>query len=222
MMRRREIPHAVLFALVIAGFFALAVVPLHAQADSGRGRGAVVIETDPLAIILGGGSVHGGYSFPSRRISLGISAVAGLNLPAFVINADERNAGVPWQAKINQGAGLWVHYHLSPEANHWFAGLQLFTQELNLSRDDFPGEIDRTNLAMVALQFGYRWSPFHRSESFLNRLYIRPWVGAGYQWKIRGTFEPGEVTYSTAIAGAEYHVAGFMPFASVHIGFKLF
>jgi hypothetical protein len=101
MMRRREIPHAVLFALVIAGFFALAVVPLHAQADSGRGRGAVVIETDPLAIILGGGSVHGGYSFPSRRISLGISAVAGLNLPAFVINADKRNAGVPWQAKIN-------------------------------------------------------------------------------------------------------------------------
>jgi hypothetical protein len=75
---------------------------------------------------------------------------------------------------------------------------------------------------MVALQFGYRWSPFHRSESLLNRLYIRPWVGAGYQWKIRGTFEPGEVTYSTIIAGDEYHIAGFMPFASVHIGFKLF
>jgi len=172
-------------------------------------------EVDPIPYLLGGVGGHFGWiPKKSEHFAFGIGFISGPEFPDAIINMDSKNKNQGWHLKINQGMGLWTQYYFKEKNQGWFAGLQLFTQEMELSNDDFPGETNRTNVLMIALQVGYVWYPLKKA-----RLYIRPWAGFGYQDIVKGTLEPGKVTPDMVIGNKEYNLNKFMPFATFHIGY---
>lgn len=173
-----------------------------------------IVEIDPLPFAMGGVGGHFGWSpKKSAHFSFGLSMIAGPEYPDFFININDKNRDQGWGVKINQGMGLWSHYYFREKNEGWFAGLQLFTQEMELSNENFPGETDKTNTVMVAAQGGYMWYPFPKTN-----LYLRPWAGFGYQDVVSGSFEPDEVDPDLELGDRTFHLNKFMPFATFHIG----
>jgi hypothetical protein len=192
----------------------LPFAPLRAM-DVEVSRTRILVETDPIPYALGGVNLHLGVSPSSwKRLEMGLSVIYGLDIPRFVVEMNAANEGKGFDAEINQGAGIWTNYRLSEGLEGWFVGLQLFTQELAVTRPGRTDEINRTNLGMVSARLGYRWIPGIRDRGF----YIAPWAGGGYQFIIPATFEPGSVTPETTVGGEEYRLSRWMPFVTVHIG----
>ena len=108
-----------------------------------------------------------------------------------------------------------AHYYFKERNKGWFTGLQLFTQEIKLTNENFPGESDRTNISFLALQGGYVWYPFKKKNFFL-----RPWAGFAYQWVSTTTFEPEEVDPDLDIGTETYDLKSIQAFATFHIGYR--
>lgn len=195
--------------------FFLVVGNIFAQESTNESTN-VTIEVDPIPIALGGFSAHFGLAHKkSKHMVYGISLAYGIKMPDAIINLNNKNKDQGWNVRINQGMGLWMNYHFKEPLNGWFAGLQVFTQELELQNDDFPGESDRTNTLNTTLQFGYIWYPFKNTG-----LFLRPWAGLGYQTVIDGSFEPEKVDADLDIGDKTYDLNPWMPFATVHIGYS--
>ncbi len=201
---------AAIFSLLI-----ILTVSVYSQ-DKEPQRSRFYIETDPLPLFLGGVSGHFGWSpakLPSFTFGLGLAG--GIEYPDAFINMTEENRDQGWEVRINQGMGIWAHYHFSDDRNGWFAGIQLFTQEMRLKNADFPGETDDTNTVMMSLQGGYLWYPFSKAG-----FYLRPWGGFGFQSTVSGSFEPDRVDPDLIVGDKGFVLARFMPFATVHIGYS--
>lgn len=178
-------------------------------------RHILMLEVDPLPYAMGGVGGHIGWQpRKSAHFAGGLSLIAGAQLPGGMVKFQSRDSGEGWHMRINQGMGLWGHYYFTKRAEGWFVGLQMFTQETELSHDGIPGETNRTNQVLIAAQAGYAWYPFPK----LN-FYLRPWAGVGYQKAISGTFEPGEVTPDMSIGDQTYKLRRILPFATLHIGY---
>lgn len=187
-----------------------------AKSNAQDKKAIFLVETDPLTFVAGGVGAHFGWTpKKSNHFGFGLAIVAGLEYPDAFVNLNKNNKDMGWHVKINQGMGLWTHYYFNQKNKGWFTGLQLFTQEMALTNDDFPGETDRTNLVLIALQAGYVWYPFKKEH-----LYLRPWAGLGYQTTISPTFEPGNVDPDLEVGDKEYELTPVMPFATVHVGYK--
>lgn len=183
--------------------------------DSSKNRFAV--EVDPIVPI----ALHGlGGHFMwqpvwAKRWVLGVAIIARGTMPDFIMNLDSKNKNQGWHYKINQGAGVEAEYYWRESNNKWFTGIQLFTQEINLTNDYEPQIAEhRTNLGMAVLTAGYKWYPF-RHLGF----YLKPWAGVGYTGVIHGAFSP-KVIPNTLVGGHEYHIQKLTPFATVHIGYR--
>jgi hypothetical protein len=188
---------------------------MKAQETEFEKRWMYSFEIDPLPYIMGGVGGHIGFTpKKSDHVSFGLSFISNMNYPDALINISDKNKDMGWHMKINQGMGIWTHYYFKEANEGWFAGLQLFTQEAQLENDDYPNEINRTNLVMAAFQAGYHIYPFKNIS-----LYLRPWAGFGYQTAISATFEPDAVTKDMIIGEKEYDLNNFMPFATIHIGY---
>lgn len=175
-----------------------------------------LIEVDPLPYLLGGMGGHFGWTPKNNKhLAYGVGLVVGPEFPDAMHNMNANNRDQGWNLKVNQGAGLWAHYYFKRTNKGWFTGLQVFTQEMELSNDNFPGQSDRTNVLMLAIPTGYVWYPI---EHF--NLYLRPWAGFGFQKVIKSTFEPGKVTPEMNVGNKEYHLPPFVPFATFHIGYS--
>lgn len=165
------------------------------------------IEVDPLPYILEGYGGHIGWApKKSEHFAFGVGFVANPKLPDAYLNLSSKNKNMGWHGKVNQGIGLWVHYYLNERNQKWFVGLQLFTQEIELSNDNFPGETNQTNVGMAVLQAGYLWRPFKK-----NGLFLRPWAGLAYQ----GVLDK----QSMSIGDKEFYLSPVIPFAAIHIGY---
>lgn len=174
-----------------------------------------IVELDPLPYILGGGGGHLGWTpLSSKHFTFGLGFVIGPEFPEPFVEMDKRNKDEGWSLKVNQGAGVWVQYYLREPNEGWFTGLQVFTQEMELQKDEYPDQSDRTNVLMGAVQAGYVWYPLNKVN-----LYLRPWAGFGIQKTIKATFDPDEVDPEMRIEDREYYLASFLPFATFHIGY---
>lgn len=179
-------------------------------------RNEFLIEVDPIPFILGGAGGHFSWSPRSaEHFIFGVSFLAQADLPNAFVNLNDINKNKGWQVKINQGLGFYSQYYFDKNGNSWFAGMQLFTQEMELKNDQFPGESDRTNLILLAFQAGYHWYPFKKTNIF-----IKPWVGIGYQNVISGTFDTDNVDPDLDVGTLEYELPPIMPFATVHFGYR--
>jgi hypothetical protein len=191
----------------------IGILDLHAQE---KDKHEFLIEADPLPFIMGGVAAHFGWSpKKSEHLTIGLAFVAQIKYPDAFIELDARNKDMGWGVKINQGMGLWSQYYFRKKNDGWFAGLQLFTQEMELTNENFAGETDRTNTVLIALQGGYLWYPFSR-----QKFYLKPWAGIGYQSVISGTIEPDKVDPDLNVGNLEYHLTPLMPFATVHLGYR--
>jgi hypothetical protein len=173
-----------------------------------------MVETDPIPFALKGFDVHFGF-MPSKseHFSFGLSIMAGLEYPDQILEINEKNKGQGWSLKVNQGMGLWANYYFNKKHEGWYAGLQLFTQELKLTNSNFPNQTDLTNTVLVSTQVGYVWFPFK------NYFYLKPWAGIGYHTPVDGTFEPDKVDPEMEIGNQKFYLDKFMPFATVHLGY---
>lgn len=127
---------------------------------------------------------------------------------------NKKSKGQGWNLKVNQGLGIWTQYYFKSKNGGWFTGLQLFSQKFKLGNDNYPGQYDRTNIVMLALQLGYIWYPVKK----LN-LYLRPWAGFGLQKARDGIFKPEKVNSEMTIGSKEYHMDPIQPFVTFHIGY---
>ena len=117
------------------------------------------IEIDPIVpLVLHGYGAH--YMFApdeSKHFVFGATIIAAATMPSFVINTDPVNKNEGWHVRINQGFGLEGEYHFVNTTKGPFVGIQLFTQEINITNDNEPSvEKHRTNTGMSGLLAGYK------------------------------------------------------------------
>lgn len=201
-----------IFYVTVLIFF-LVVPPLKGQMED---KHEWLVEVDPLPFLMGGQGGHIGWSpKSSQNFTFGLAMVSGMEIPNAIVNLEEKNKDQEWSVRINQGLGVWSHYYFQERNKGWFTGLQVFTQEMELTNQDYPGESDRTNTILIALQGGYVWYPFQKAG-----FYLRPWAGLGHQSTINGSFKPEEVDPEMVIGDREYFLPSLMPFATIHFGYK--
>lgn len=202
--------------LVLVLILGITIGHATAQEVKQKGTNEFMVEIDPIPIIMGGFGGHFGWSpKKSEHFTFGLSFIAQATYPKAFIDLYDQNKEMGWGVKINQGMGLWTHYYFDQRNQGWFVGLQLFTQEMEITNENFPEETDRTNTILIAAQGGYLWYPFKK-----KKLYLRPWAGLGYQSVVSGSFDPDSVDPDLEVGDLEYYLAPVMPFATVHFGYR--
>ncbi len=174
-------------------------------------------EIDPIVpIVLNGIGGHLWWKPKgSKHFVYGLAIVALGTYPKAIINANSKNKNQGWHYKINQGLGIEGEYYFKKANQNWFVGVQLFTNEINLTNDNVPEvKKHRTNMGMVVINAGYKWYPFKKEHFFL-----KPWAGLGYTGIMKGAFS-SEVIHNTTVGNYTYDIQKFTPFATVHIGYR--
>ena len=175
------------------------------------------VEVDPIVpLVLRGVGGHLMWQpKKSKHFVYGFAIVALGKMPDFMINMNNKNKGKGWKYKINQGFGIEGEYYYKRVGKGLFTGLQLFTQEINLTNSNVPSVTEhRTNVGMAVITTGYRWRLF-RNKHF----YLKPWAGVGYTGIIKGAFS-SKLIPNTRVGSYEYDIQKFTPFATMHIGYK--
>lgn len=221
----------VLYTIVLIIFLITSTLPfVLAQDNSVNGRKDVAateeaplqakqqftVEIDPLVFFLGGIGGHFGWTPKNNKhFTYGVGFVAGPEFPEAFNNMNSKNKGQGWNIKVNQGASIWIHYYFKQPNKGWFSGLQLITQEVKLTNDDYPGQSDLTNTLLLNLSAGYVFYPIKKIN-----LFLRPWAGIALQKTIKTSFEPDMVNPEMVIGDKEYDLSGILPFATVHLGYR--
>ncbi len=205
--------------LVIITIVIMLITSFHSQAQTVTiiRKSSFSFEIDPIVPIALQG-IGGHFIWQpkqSKHFVYGLAIIVKASMPEFIMNLDAKNKNQGWHYKINQGMGVEAEYYYSKPNQKWFSGIQLFTQEINLTNNNEP-QINqhRTNIGMVVLTSGYKWYPFEKIG-----LYLKPWAGIGYTGIIQEAFSD-KVIPNTIVGSHEYHIQPFTPFATVHIGYK--
>jgi hypothetical protein len=168
-----------------------------------QGQGMKVsIETDPATFVFRGYSAHIRIQPPNSEHFLIGAGTYAMEFPDLLVDLNKENRDEGWNVKIRSAYGVFGEYYFR-EANHkWFIGEQLSIQNYRVSQDDIGSTTFSNLLALTYV--GYSWHPFQFP------LYIKPWAGLGYTWKVEGATDVGE---------DEYDVAPLFPFVTFHIGY---
>lgn len=199
-------------------FLVLALIPMSGLMAQNQSDAKTLhnVEIDPIVpLVLHGVGAH--YMFKpsgSRHFTFGFAVIAAGKMPDGIINMNSSNKNKGWNYKINQGFGAELEYYYKTGNKGWFNGLQLFTQEINLTNNNVPEVSEhRTNTGMVVLTGGYKFYIFGK-----NHLYLKPWAGVGYNGVIKGAFSD-KVIPNLRVGNYEYVLNKFSPFATVHVGY---
>lgn len=151
----------------------------------------------------------------SKHLVFGFAFIALGKMPDFILNSNNQNKNKGWNYKINQGFGLESEYYFKQVNQGLFSGIQLFTQEINITNDNVPTVKEhRTNIGMAVATIGYKWYPFKKKH-----FYLKPWAGIGYSNIIKGAFS-SKIIPNTIVGSYEYNIQKITPFATIHIGYK--
>lgn len=175
------------------------ILSLIALAFAAPHAAEVLVETDPATFAMKGAALHLRARFESLPgWTFGIGSYA-LDLPSPMVDMVPQNEGEDWNVRIEPGIGLFADKSLREDGNGLTFGGQVSLQRFEL---DAPGQKagDAWNL-LVMPRVGYHWSPFD------NGFYVFPWAGVGYTAPVAG-------------AAGDYHVAPFVPFATLHVGWN--
>ena len=179
---------------------------LIAQTDSTQAKtkkSVFSIEIDPIVpIILRG--IGGHFIWQpkkSNHLVFGFAFIANGKMPDFIMNQNIQNKNKGWNYKINQGLGIESEYYFKHVNTGLFSGIQLFTQEINLTNDNVPTVKEhRTNIGMAVVTTGYKYHPFKKKH-----FYLKPWAGIGYSSIIKGAFS-SKIIPNTVVGSYEYEI----------------
>lgn len=202
------------FAMIVIAFNSIAQTKTE---QSKKSNSIFAVEIDPIVPF----ALHGigGHLMwqpkKSAHLVYGFAFVAFGKMPDFIMNLNSINKGKGWNYEINQGFGIEAEYYYKEANIGLFSGLQLFTQEINLTNDNVPSVTEhRTNIGMAVITTGYKWYPFKKQH-----LYLKPWAGIGYSGIIKGAFS-SKVIPNAIVGSYEYDIQKLTPFATIHIGYK--
>lgn len=215
-MKNKQINPLVILMLLTLSF--LNIQDVQAQETSAKSiqKSIFSLEIDPIVpVVLHGFSGHVMWKPKhSNHLVYGLAIIVGGELPSFVINMNPKNKDQGWNYRINQGLGVEIEYYYKEVNTSWFSGLQLFTQEINLTNDNVPSVTEhRTNTGMAVITTGYKWYPFSKGH-----FYIKPWAGIGFSGVLKGAFSP-EVIPNTIVRSYTYHISPITPYAAIHLGY---
>jgi hypothetical protein len=140
-------------------FIGISLDGLLAQETKYENKSEFSIEIDPIVpIVLHGIGGHFLWSPKnSQHLVYGLALIASGSMPDFLINMNSKNKDLGWNYKINQGFGLEAEYYFREPNQNWFTGIQLFTEEINLTNDNVPEVSEhRTNIGMIVINAGYK------------------------------------------------------------------
>lgn len=187
------------------------------NSDSIKQKSTLSYEIDPIVPF----ALHaiGGHLVwkpkTSKHFVFLLALIVKGTMPNAILNLDAKNKNLGWHYKINQGMGIETEYYYKEANKGWFSGIQLFTQEINITNDNVPDvKKHRTNTGTAVITTGYKWYPFKKKKHF----YLKPWAGIGYAGIISGAFSK-EIIPNTIVGSYEYHIQKFTPFATVHFGY---
>lgn len=173
------------------------------SANATAGNNQFSVETDPATLAFNGYAAHirmAPKQWENWSLGLGVYA---LDIPNFMLTADNKDKG--WNSRLQRGIGLFAEYYLNQSRQGWFFGAQLAKQDYALSKDSNNSETVYSN-QLLMLHSGYRWYP-----ASTNAWYVQPWLGLGYTRTSAG---------HASLAGEQFHISHFIPFATVHLGYE--
>lgn len=156
------------------------------------------IETDPLAYIFKGYSLHLAATYSGFRSSVG---VFGIDQPKFLLRNDAFTV-------FTSGFDLKTDY-LFGSVKGFYAGLQATYNIDRIELRDEQSEKKYLRGFNIGARAGYRFM-FGKKENQYKGLYITPWVALMYN--------PSAKT--TQLGGQEYKQTSWVPFPTVHVGWR--
>lgn len=156
------------------------------------------VESDPLAFVFNGYSLHAAITYSSFRTSLGVFAI---ETPDFLLQNE---------VFIVKTSGYDIKTdYLFGDSKGFFAGLQLTYTTDKIELKEEKGNIDKLKSLNIGIRAGYRFM-FGRKENNYKGFYISPWVALLYN--------PSAKTVSQG--SEEYKQASWVPFPTVHLGWR--
>ena len=175
---------------------------LSAQLFGSDSGASFSIETDPSTFAFNGYALHLKKSFemlPQWQFGLGVYA---MDFPDALVDMEAENANKGWDQRLEGGVGVFIDYFThSKKQEGLFIGAQFAQQRYKITKDNIDSEYG-TFLAMAHI--GYQYTLY-------EGLYIKPWIGVGYNEKIWG---------ENSVKGDEFKVVNVAIFPTVHIGYK--
>jgi len=156
------------------------------------------IESDPLAFVFNGYSLHAAITCSGFRTSLGVFAI---ETPDFLLENDAFSVNT-------SGYDIKADY-LFGDSKGFFAGLQLTHTTDKIELKEVKGDTDKLRSLNIGIRAGYRFM-FGRKENNYKGFYISPWAALLYNPSAK-TIRQGN---------QEYKQASWVPFPTIHLGWR--
>lgn len=182
--------HRVLFFMVCT------LLPFYGQAQENL-TPSFEVETDPLAYVLRGYSIHAAVTYAGFRTSVG---TYGIKLPDFLKSNDAFYV-------FTWGFDFKTDY-LFGDVKGFYAGVQATYSSDRIGLKDATYREDLWGLN-IGIRGGYRFL-FGKQENQYSGFYITPWVALMYN--------PSKKTAQHG--NEEYKQATLVPFPTLHLGWR--
>jgi hypothetical protein len=190
--------------ITTASLICILLQTLQAQNAANEHQATFTVETDPTTFLLDGYALHLRMK-PAKtsRVVIGAGTYS-MKLPNAIVNLNSNNKHQEWDVRIKSAYSLYGEYYFKEAFSKFFAGVQAGIQNYSI-RKNSEAMSSKYRTVMLMPMIGYTWLPFNFP------LYIKPWVGVGYNAKIAG---------STLVGISEYDMPRLMPFFTFHVGYK--
>jgi hypothetical protein len=169
-----------------------------------NGKTKFSIEVDPTTFAFNGYSAHLRVQPKSSQHVLYGIGIYAMDMPSFFVDMNANNADMGWQVRINSAVGLFGEYHFTEVNRKFFVGSQISSQQFLIKNENYAGQEEKFNNALLMGYAGYTLQPFKFN------LYFKFWGGIGYTTKTSGVNQ---------IEGQEYDISPISVFATLHIGY---
>lgn len=167
-------------------------------------RPEIAIETDPATFAFSGYAAHLRLRLPGQETlrpwTLGVG-VYGMAFPTLFRDIALSDAPSDAKLTLSHGVGVFVDRFLGAPDRGWFAGVQVADQRYAVSD---AGPSAHYSALLVMPRIGYHWELGHG-------FYALPWMGIGHLTEHDG---------DAADANAAYAVRHWLPFATLHLGYR--
>jgi hypothetical protein len=167
------------------------------------GKTKFSIEIDPATFAFKGYSAHLRIQPKSCNHLLYGVGIYAMDMPAFFVDMNSKNADKGWQVRINNAIGIFGEHHFSKVNKGFFVGSQISAQQFLIENENQSGKEKFTN-GLIMGYGGYTLQPFKFP------LYFKAWGGVGYASKISG---------ENVLGSNEYDISPISVFATLHVGY---
>ena len=179
---------------------------LIAQEKQTENKTIVSIETDPSTFLFNGFAAQVRIKPKESDHWIIGAGVYALDFPSFLVDLNKNNKTMGWKVRVNSAYSFFSEYYLKEANQKWFVGAQAGIQNFKNTYNNVADLKMNYSDFLLMPSIGYNWHPFKIP------LYIKPWLGLGFQTKISG---------SNTISNRKYDISPFVPFLTFHIGYTI-